>query len=608
MLARRGKYYGIPGSLYPFDVRHDPANRAFLDRMPDGRLRVRCHTQPELVEGAVVIGDDGVPFVVRGRGRRFTYWEAVLLPSSARPLHYSLAFRDRDGAPVYWGPSGVAGAIEGQDAHFAIDPAALTPIDVPEWAKGAVIYQVFPERFVNGDPSLTPERRAEWGSPPHPLDFQGGDLIGITDRLDYLAHLGVDAVYLNPIFTSPSTHKYDTSDFHTVDPAFGGDDALRDLVKAAHQRDIRVILDVAFDHCHPTFPPFQDLIANGREADHAGWFTVYDWPLRVLVRDRAARDYYPAGYYDALKADLVRAGLSIEERTDHGPPVEPTYRAWYGVPTMPQINLDHPAARDYFLDIAGYWMREFEIDGWRMDVAREPSHDFWREARLAIRAVNPDAYLLAEIWGDTSDWLQGDQFDATMNYTFRDLCVGYFATGTLDTNAMVDGIHAMLAMYPQPVTDVSHNLIGSHDVERFVHLAEGNVDALRLATFLQLTMPGAPGLYYGDEVGLSGGRDPHNRAAFPWDESLWTPGLIDHIRELTSLRRQYPALRLGEFREHARLGDGFAFRRELEGAKILVVVNNGAADLNFVLPAGATVLVGDTPLPAMSGLIAELPG
>jgi glycosidase len=455
---------------------------------------------------------------------------------------------------------------------------------------------------------LTPERRADWGTAPHRLDFQGGDLVGLTGRLDYLAGLGVDAIYLNPIFTSPSTHKYDASDFYSVDPAFGGDDALRGFVEAAHRQDIRIILDVAFDHCHPTFAPFQDLLANGAASKFADWFTVYDWPPRVIVRDQLARAYYPADYYASMKQTLIDASVPVEERSDEGPPVEPTYRAWYGVPTMPQLDLEDPGARAYFLDVATYWIREFDIDGWRMDVAREPSHDFWREARRAIREVKEDAYLLAEIWGDTSDWLQGDQFDATMNYTFRDLCVGYFADRTLDTDAMVDGIHAMLAMYAQPVTDASHNLLGSHDVERFLHMADGNVDALGLATFLQLTFPGAPGIYYGDEVGLGGGKDPDNRGAFPWDRVESGHGLLEEMRALTALRREYPALRLGVFREVERFADGFAFTREHEGQRILVVINNGAGELDYELPESATVLYDAAPVPPMSGLIAELSG
>ncbi|NNC91560.1 MAG: glycoside hydrolase family 13 protein, partial [Acidimicrobiia bacterium] len=441
------------------------------------------------------------------------------------------------------------------------------------------------------------------GSPPHRLEFQGGDLFGLTDRIAYLAGLGIDAIYLNPIFTSPSNHKYDASGFYSVDPAFGGDDALRRLVETAHQRDIRIILDVAFDHCHPTFEPFRDLLAKGRNSEFADWFTVSDWPPRVIVRDELAREYYPVDYYDSMKQGLIDDGIAIEERTDEGPPVEPTYRAWHGVPTMPQLDLESPGARAYFLDVATYWIREFDIDGWRMDVAREPSHEFWRAARTAVRAAKSDTYLLAEIWGDTSPWLQGDQFDATMNYTFRDLCVGYFAERTLDTDATMDGIHAMLAMYAQPVTDVSHNLLGSHDVERFLHMADGNLDALRLATFLQLTFPGAPGLYYGDEVGISGGKDPENRGAFPWEVAEGGHQLIDQVRELTALRRRHPALRLGVFREAERFDEGFAFTR---GEEVLVVINNGDGELEYELPSGATVLFGESPLPPMSGLVAKL--
>ncbi|MBT8193348.1 MAG: glycoside hydrolase family 13 protein [Acidimicrobiia bacterium] len=604
--TRRTKYFEIPGSLYPFDVRHDPTDVRFVEREADGRLRIRVHTEPALRDGVLVIDGDGTPLEAVGRTARFTYWEAFLEAGTTGVLEYTLAFKDTDGAPVYVGRPGVAGGIEGWEAGFRIDLAGQRAIETPSWARGAVIYQIFPDRFADGDPALTPPDSAPWGTRPHWQEFQGGDLPGVTDRLDYLERLGVEAIYLNPIFTSPSTHKYDASDYYSVDPSFGGDDALRDLVAAAHERDIRIILDVAFDHAHPRFAPFQDLLTNGPASEFASWFTVHDWPPRVVVREQAAREYYPPGYFDVMMETLRTSGLTIEEGVGEGPPVEPTYRAWYGVPTMPQLDLEDPGARAYFLDVATYWIREFDIDGWRMDVAREPSHDFWRAVRTAVRAERSDIYLLAEIWGDTSSWLQGDQFDATMNYTFRDLCVGYFAERRFDTDATLDGIHAMLAMYADAVLQVSHNLFSSHDVERFLHMANENVEALRLATFLQLTIPGAPGIYYGDEVAVGGGRDPLNRAAFPWERVDEGHDLTELLTSLTALRRRHPALRHGRFGEAARFDEGFAFTRELDDERILVVLNNSTRPLDYDVPDGATVLFGEAPLPPMTGLVAQL--
>ena len=604
--TRRTKYFEVPGSLYPYEVRHHPTDRAFLERERDGRLRIRVQTQPELVEAVVVIDTEGTPLEAVGRSSRFTYWQGLLEAPPSGTLEYTLAFRDTTGVPLYISHHGVAGAIEGWEPRFSVDLGSLTPIDTPDWVRGAVIYQIFPDRFAEGDPTLTPEPRADWGSTPRYRVFQGGDLVGIVDRLDYLADLGVDALYLNPIFTSPSTHKYDAADFFSVDPALGGDDALRELVAEAHRRSIRIVLDVAFDHAHPSFEPFQDVLTNGPDSEYADWFTVYDWPPRVLVNEAAAARHYPTEYFEAMKKTLRTHGLALATRPD-GPPVEPTYRAWNGVPTMPQLDLENPETRAYVLDAATYWISEFDIDGWRMDVAREPSHGFWRDVRQAVRAVKPDTYLLAEIWGDTSAWLQGDQFDATMNYTFRDLCVGYFADRSFNTDVMVDGIHAMLAMYANAVTEVGHNLLGSHDVERFLHLADGSVEALGLATLFQLTMPGVPGIYYGDEVALGGGKDPDNRAAFPWERVQEGHQLIDLVKALTTLRRAHPALQLGSFRETARFEGGFAFVRRHEDEQVLVVINNRQTEVEYELAEGTEVLFGEVPLPPMTGLVARLP-
>jgi glycosidase len=276
---------------------------------------------------------------------------------------------------------------------------------------------------------------------------------------------------------------------------------------------------------------------------------------------------------------LRDVGLTIIERTDVGPLIETTYEAWYGVVSMPKINLSNPETRAYFLDVAQYWLREFDIDGWRMDVARHVVPDFWPEFRRATKAVKPDCYLLAEIWGDTSAWLQGDMFDATMNYFFRDLCVDYFARDAMSTGDFLDRITRMLAMYAPQATAVNHNLFSSHDTERFLHMAGEDPRRLRLATLFQLTIPGAPGIYYGDEISMTGGFDPDCRRAFPWDRpKTWDRETLEMVRALTRLRKAYPALRYGEWRPVWSVGDAFAFVREAPtGERVLVAINRGDA-------------------------------
>ncbi|HZD03543.1 MAG TPA: glycoside hydrolase family 13 protein, partial [Longimicrobiales bacterium] len=396
--------------------------------------------------------------------------------------------------------------------RWRLDPGS-EPVRVPAWSQGALIYQIFPERFHNGDPSNDPEGVDEWGSPPDSRRLQGGDLVGVLQKLDYLEGLGVDCLYLNPVFASPSNHRYDAVDYHHVDPILGGNRALAELVDEAHRRGMRVVLDASFNHVHPGFFAFRDLLEKGRASRYSAWFVVRDWPPRIRYRPSAGGE----DVRQRVARWAAETGLEVETVPGEGRAVETTYESWYHVPTMPRVDLADPGAREYMLGVATHWIEHYDIDGWRMDVARYVDPDFWNDFRRAVKAVRPDAYLLAEIMGDAGQWLQGDRFDATMNYTFRDLALAFFARDEIDGEGLLDGLGRLVAQYPWAVTLANHNLLGSHDTPRFLTEAGEEVDRLRLATVFQLTFPGAPGIYYGDEVGVTGGPDPENRRAFPWE-------------------------------------------------------------------------------------------
>lgn len=595
MTVRETTYYGKAGFLYPFDMRHNPQDRAFCDLLLAGeaerRLRLVIWTEPAFAE-AVLVYNDGTPNAAPMRllrqDHRFMYWEAVIQPAAPQ-ITYSFAFRTHDGRPVYWCKQGVDHSVEILD-RYRLDLTTLTPFNPPAWVKGAVIYQIFPERFANGDPTNDPPGVMPWGAPPRWLEFQGGDLQGITQHLDYLADLGVDILYLTPIFTSPSTHKYNCADFMHVDPAFGGDAALHALVAGLHSRGMKIVLDASFNHCDPRFFAFQDLIKHGADSPYRDWFTVHEWPIRIKHRPHITTDPRATRpmYRQYLEAFERQTGIAIETLEDEGAFVEATYLAWSGVLDMPKINLENPATRAYFLDVTRYWLREFKVDGWRMDVARHIVPDFWDDFRRAAKEVNPDCYLLAEIWGNTAPWLQGNQFDATMNYFFRDLAVDYFARQTMDTTTFVAGLNHMLALYAPQVTQVTHNLFSSHDVERFRYEAGEDIRRLRLATLFQLTLPGAPGVYYGDEIGMTGGFDPDCRRAFPWDQpETWDREMLDMTKTLIRLRKAHPALRLGEWRCIWQGPDALAYARTTSDERIVVVVNRGAALERVMLPVQA---------------------
>ena len=381
------------------------------------------------------------------------------------------------------------------------------------------------------------------------------------------------------------------------------------LVDALHANGLRLIVDASFNHCHPGFFAFADLLEWGPDSDYASWFVVEDWPPRVVWRPEAMaaagfRD--PDTYREYLREFAATSGVEVVEADDEGPVIAPTYEAWYGVPSLPRIDLSDPGARAYFLEVARHWVAEHSIDGWRMDVARYVDFDFWPEFRRAVKEASPDAYLLAEIMGDATVWLQGDTFDATMNYTFRQVALDFLATERIDGATAADALVRMYAALPPAVADVCQNLIGSHDTARFLHEAGEDADRLLLATVLQMTLPGAPGIYYGDEVGMSGGEEPASRGAFPWhDEAAWDGRQLEAVRHLGRMRLDRPALRTGRLSIVHAGGDLLVYTREGDGERLLVVVDRrGGTSVEVALEASEPeVLFGEgTCVPVEGGV------
>jgi glycosidase len=427
------------------------------------------------------------------------------------------------------------------------------PFITPDWVKHAVFYQIFPDRFANGDPSNDPENVQPWGSTPNFHNFMGGDLQGIIDRLGYLADLGITALYLNPIFQATSNHKYNTFDYLRIDPHFGDLATFHRLIAAAHARGIRVVLDGVFNHCGRGFYAFHDILENGGNSPYLSWFHIDEFPINPYDGDKPAN-----------------------------------YRTWWDFRSLPKFNTDHPPTRRYLLDVARYWIEQ-GADGWRLDVPNEiADHEFWREFRAVVRAANPQAYIVGEIWSDATPWLDGTQFDGVMNYLFRDLCRDFFARGSIGADAFGAGIDRLLGLYPRAATEVLLNLLGSHDTARFLTEANGDRARLRLATLFQMTFPGAPCVYYGDEVGLDGGGDPLCRGCFPWDEAAWDRDLLEWTRRCIALRHAHPALRTGAYLpllEWAAV-NVFAFARWDDREQLVVALNNRHLARTVDLPLG----------------------
>ena len=472
--------------------------------------------------------------------------------------------------------------------------------DTPAWVRDAMFCQIFPDRFAQSSRVVKPGPLEPWDTPPTTHGFKGGDLLGIVEHLDYLADLGVNALYLTPVFASASNHRYHTYDYLAVDPLLGGDQALRELLDTAHEREMRVILDGVFNHTGRGFWPFHHVLEAGAASPYRRWFHLDD---AALDAGRPLVAYPPAG----------------SSSTALG------YKAWWGMPALPKLNTDEPAVREFLFSVAEHWLR-FGIDGWRLDVPTEIDDEaFWQEFRTRCRAVRSDAYLVGEIWHHAPDWLIGDRFDALMNYPLAEAILGFAGGSQLDmpvvrahheyagTVVARDGaafaakLVELLGAYEPATTAVQLNLLGSHDAPRIRTVVGGNVNRVRIATLLQATLPGAPCLYYGDEVGLTGGNDPACRGAFPWDETRWEPGLRDSIRALFRLRAAEPALRDGPLRVVGATGSAMGYERGSGAARFVVVANPGDAPVRLDLrfddaPAGHGGHLAPVNLPGIGGV------
>ncbi len=435
-------------------------------------------------------------------------------------------------------------------------------IKTPDWVKNAVFYQIFPDRFARSErmPALPGVHFKPWGTPPGEQGYQGGNLYGIADKLDYLRDLGINALYLNPIFSSASNHRYHTFDYLQVDPLLGGNEGLRLLLDEAHARDMRVVLDAVFNHASRGFWAFHHILEEGGNSPYVDWFHIQDWPLRPYQHD----EENPANY-----------------------------AAWWDIAALPKFNTDNPGVRQYLLDVARYWI-DFGIDGWRLDVPEEiDDAEFWRDFRRTVKEGNPEAYIVGEVWHEAKDWLEGDRFDAVMNYVFNRTAYGFFAHGTLRTGYKPGGfqlrpldakdfsqaVERFNTLHHWEITQVQLNLLDSHDTARALWIVDGDESALRLCALFQMTMPGTPCVYYGAEIGMTAGDDPDCRGAFPWDDKeTWHAELLDFYKRIIAMRHAHEVLRTGRFQTLLVEKQLYGFGRVAGDAEAVIIFNAGEAD------------------------------
>ena len=397
----------------------------------------------------------------------------------------------------------------------------------PAWTRSAVVYNIFPDSFAAG------KRRAPGGAAP----CRGGTLRGVAENLDYIASLGFNCIYLNPIFAAKSYHRYDTLNYYRIDPHMGTEDDLRELVQRSHALGIRVILDGVFNHMSCGHPFFRDVLEKGRASRYFSCF--YALPEEVRL---------PA------------------------PGEMPAYTCFSYVAEMPKTNTADHFLRQYFCEVGAYWIREFDVDGWRLDVANEMDDGFLRAFRAAVKAAKSDALIVGEVWENAAHYLGGDMLDSAMNYDFRRYCRRFFAERTVDAETFDTNVSTLLLRYNENALFAQLNLLDSHDVSRFLTLCGGKSERLELAVLLQMTFPGMPCVFYGDEKGLRGESEPEYRRPMAWDAQS---SLEEVYSRMIALRRAHPALRYGSFATKLARGEVYRYSRIWNGTTITVTMNLG---------------------------------
>lgn len=429
----------------------------------------------------------------------------------------------------------------------------------PHWVKGSIFYQIFPDRFRRSQQSVRESANLfeEWGSKPGFYSFQGGDLRGIIEKLDYLRDLQVTGIYLNPIFASAAPHRYHTYDYFSIDPLLGGMEAFSELLAALHKRGMRLILDGVFNHVSRGFWAFHHVLENGRSSPYVDWFYIFGWPLHPY------------------------SGAAGQQN----------YAAWWDLPALPKLRIENPDVQGYIWQVVKFWT-EKGIDGWRLDVPEEIQvPGFWEEFRKRVKRINPEAYIVGEIWGNGRGWLDGDKFDGITNYALGRHALGFFARDALPEEPMdLNGqavprlsssqfavqVDQMVRGQAWDFTQCCLNYLDSHDMPRILHLVGGDLGALKLMQGFQMTMPGAPLIYYGTEIGMDGGADPDCRRAFPWHNgSLWRQEVLAHVKWLTKLRQENTVLRDGRYASLFTQGDIFVFKRFLDQELAYIAFNAG---------------------------------
>lgn len=526
--------------------------------------RVVLHTQDKYLPLRFQDTRKAVNMVLAARDRVSDYYEAIL-EFHMVCLRYWFELEGADGERMYYGNYGFRQEPPDDIERMFDCPQNMREEErllVPEWAKNKVVYQIFPASFA---PTGEPGRG--WSRPVDHRTDLGGTLRGITRHLDHIKSLGADVLYMTPVFEARSVHKYDTVDYYRVDPKLGTPEDLRELVSKAHALGLRVLLDGVFNHSSQAFFPFADILKKGEKSEYLDWYFIEGFPLRARWGEK------------------------------------PNFKTFSYFGGMPKLNLRNPAVEEYFIGVGLYWLREYGIDGWRLDVADEVGHRFWRHFREAVKAEFPDALIVGEEWHYGGDFLLGDEWDSVMNYPFFNGVNDLVARESVTVTEFFEDLGFLRGNLHPDTYKVLWNLIGSHDTPRFVSACGGDREKLRMAAALQLLLPGMPMIYYGDEFAMEGGDNGDCRRGMVWSDALRDWETFDWYKRLASLRRACPCLTEGavtDFRTDDAEGVA-ALTRKLGSEEVTLLLHCKSGEAEAAEYAGRQDLLTGRPFPGVLG-------
>ncbi|MBR4026110.1 MAG: glycoside hydrolase family 13 protein [Lachnospiraceae bacterium] len=552
-------------------IYHD-ASKKYCYALENGKFVIRIKTKKEDIQSVILHSQDKYIAVELMDTRTQTlmqkyasdswcdYYEAEM-DIDVICLRYYFELIDFNGQKTYYGNHEFFD-IEITDIDYMYDcPQKLREEEMfvmPQWAKNKVIYQIFPSRFASSQPIA----EEKWYQAPiGAKDDLKGDLKGIIAHLDHLKELGVDVFYMTPIFYSHSTHKYDTIDYYKIDPSFGTEEDLKELVQKAHSLGIRVILDAVFNHTSPEFFAFADVLEHGEQSKYKDWYYIDSFPVKW----------------------------------EWG--TKPNYKSFAYFGGMPKLNLQNEETADYFLEVARYWIETCDIDGWRLDVGDEISHKFWRKFRKVVKQIKPEALIIGEIWHRAEDFLDGEEWDTAMNYPFFYSVVDFIAKEKISASRFWANINALHGNLHKEVFTVLWNLIDSHDTARFLYRCGERSEKLKMAVALQMLLPGMPIIYYGDEYGMTGGMDPDCRRGMLWKEEYQNKEVYAWYRTLIQIRKQYPCVTEGQLVKTKIQDENglLCLTKELKDEKIVICFHGADGEIELSEYAGKkNVLTGET--------------